>query len=97
MEQTISKLEYTLKDHDVKSNPYLSHQIRSVVESLRQVMEVKKTRWKHEEVDMGICPCGSDECKTGYTLTKDDYDRFSLLLASKAGLESPSASGLSSS
>lgn len=84
MEQTISNLEYTLKDHDVKYNPYLVHQIQSVIESLRVVMELKKTRWKHEEVEMGICPCG--DCP------RYDYDRFSLLLASKVGSESPSAS-----
>lgn len=82
MEETIKKLEYTLKDHDVKSNPYLTHQIQSVVESLRVVMELKKTRWEHDEVAMGECPCNSNECKTGYALTKDDYDRFTLLLAS---------------
>lgn len=87
MEQTISKLEYTLKDHDVKSIPSLIHQIQNVIESLRQVMKLKRIQWKQDEIAMGECQCGSDECVTEYALTKKDYDRFTLLLASKADSE----------
>jgi len=58
MEDTISKLEYTLKDHDVKTNPYLCHTLAVAISSLREVMELKRVRWKHEEALAGDCPCG---------------------------------------
>ena len=58
MDDTIRKLEYTLKDHDVKSNPYLCHTLAVAISSLREVMELKRARWKHEEELDGNCPCG---------------------------------------
>jgi len=59
MEHTISRLEYTLKDSDVKANHELVILIHRVIGSLRQVLAEKHVRWEQEEKDMGDCPCGT--------------------------------------
>lgn len=58
MEATISKLEYTLKDDDVKAQSYLTHLIQQVIESLQKVMASKRQRWAEQEQKDGGCPCG---------------------------------------
>lgn len=56
MEKTVAKLEHLLKDPDVKEQPYLVHQIKELMGSLRRVLYSKQTRWKADEA--GACPCG---------------------------------------
>lgn len=60
MDATISKLEYTLKDQDVQSQPYLVHQIKEVIMTLKKIMATKRARWAQEEKTDGTCPCGCD-------------------------------------
>lgn len=59
MEATISKLEYTLKDTDVESDPILTHLIKQVVDSLRAKMAIKRIRWAEQERNDGECQCGT--------------------------------------
>lgn len=59
MEHTISRLEYTLKDSDVKANEELVILIHRTIGGLRQVLADKYVRWEQEEKDMGDCPCGN--------------------------------------
>ena len=58
MEQAISRLEYSLKDQDVESDPVLTTLIKQVVDSLRAKLEIKRIRWAEQEMEMGDCPCG---------------------------------------
>ena len=94
MDDTISRLEYALKDHDVKSNPYLCHTLAVAISSLREVMELKRTRWKHEEALAGDCPCGcsivdliptikmySSDKKSDASHSSDDKTSFHTLLS----------------
>lgn len=59
MERTISSLEYTLKDCDVESNPVLITLIKQVVNGLREIMAVKRVRWREQEKADDLCPCGN--------------------------------------
>lgn len=61
MEHTISRIEYTLKDSDVKANEELVVLLQRVVVSLRDVLAKKYERWEQEEKEMEACPCGT--CK----------------------------------
>jgi hypothetical protein len=62
MEQTISRLEYCLKDNEVEADPVLQILIKQVVESLRAKMAIKRLRWAEQEMAMGDCPCGDSAC-----------------------------------
>ena len=59
MEHTISRLEYTLKDADVKANEELVFLIQRVINSLHHTLAKKHERWEQEEKEMGDCPCGT--------------------------------------
>ena len=61
MEHTISRVEYTLKDADVKANEELVVLLQRVVVSLQAILAKKHERWEQEEKEMGDCPCGT--CK----------------------------------
>jgi hypothetical protein len=68
MDATISKLEYTLKDQDISSSPYLVQHITETIRILREVMEYKRKRWAQEEKEMGHCPCGCEDTVAKMTL-----------------------------
>lgn len=59
MEHTIRRLEYTLKDADVKANEEMTILIQRVINSLHHTLTKKHERWEKEEKEMGDCPCGT--------------------------------------
>jgi hypothetical protein len=58
MDATIRNLEYTLKDQDISSSPFLIQNITETIRLLRGVMEYKRKQWMKQEEEMGGCPCG---------------------------------------
>lgn len=62
MEFTIRRLEYTLKDHDVKADKELVVLLHHTMVGLRNVLTKKQEVWDEEDKKMEGCPCGDNSC-----------------------------------